>query len=136
MTPTWLKSVDISLAHRKLSEKIKELSANTWLSPGSLCYADVYRLESGRCRTLPFFLIFFKIYFLLIIKVLHEGQNISIKFPHPLLVYLCLSSGDLQLSFPFLLLVLFYMRILWLTWIPNLLACHGLLINYLSFISY
>ena len=28
-------------------------------SPGSLHYADVYRRESGRCRTLPFFLTFF-----------------------------------------------------------------------------
>jgi hypothetical protein len=28
-------------------------------SPGSLCFGDVYRCESGRCRTLPFFLTFF-----------------------------------------------------------------------------
>jgi hypothetical protein len=28
-------------------------------SPGSLHYSDVYRCESGRCRTLPFFLIIF-----------------------------------------------------------------------------
>jgi hypothetical protein len=26
-----------------------------YLSPGSLRYVDVYRRESGRCRTLPFF---------------------------------------------------------------------------------
>ena len=31
-------------------------------SPGSLQYADVYRRESGRCRTLPFFLTFFYYY--------------------------------------------------------------------------
>ena len=28
-------------------------------SPGSLCSSDVYRCESGRCCTLPFFLTFF-----------------------------------------------------------------------------
>ena len=58
---------------RETDEKIKELSASTvafiscrsrlgWklliFSLGSLCYADVYRHESGRCRTLPFFLTF------------------------------------------------------------------------------
>ena len=34
------------------------LKAPFIFSPGSLCYNDVYRLESGRCRTLPFFLTF------------------------------------------------------------------------------
>jgi hypothetical protein len=31
-------------------------------SPGSLCYNNVYRCESGRCHTLPFFIIFFFYY--------------------------------------------------------------------------
>jgi hypothetical protein len=29
------------------------------ISPGSLCYCDLYRHESGGCRTLPFVLTFF-----------------------------------------------------------------------------
>ena len=42
-------------------------------SPGSLCYYDVYRCESGRCCTLPLFLTFF----------------ISWKNANPLFCHLC-----------------------------------------------
>ena len=38
---------------------LAETSLYFIFSPGSLCSSNVYRCESGRCRTLPFFLIFF-----------------------------------------------------------------------------
>ena len=48
-TPTWLMSVDITTSY-------------FIFSPGSLHYSDVFRCESGRCRTLPFILTFFTLW--------------------------------------------------------------------------
>ena len=56
------------------------------------------------CQDYAIFTVFTYIYFLLIVKDLCESQNISVKFPCAIVVYLCLSSGDLILSvtvFPF-----------------------------------
>ena len=51
-----LISIHIQLMKATLLE---ESSLYFIFSPGSLCYSDVYRRESGRCHTLPFFLTFF-----------------------------------------------------------------------------
>ena len=71
-------------------------------SPGSLHSSNVYRHESDRCRTLPFFLTFFYhfnflgfpfiLMSLLIKKDFCDFQNISVNL---LCVYVYLSSGNL-----------------------------------------
>ena len=38
---------------------LAEISMYFIFSPGYLCSSDVYRRDSGRCRTIPFFLTFF-----------------------------------------------------------------------------
>ena len=38
---------------------LAESSLYLIFSPGSFCFSDVYRRESGRCRTRPFFLTFY-----------------------------------------------------------------------------
>ena len=60
VTPTWLTSVDITVAstadeNHNVGWKLLIFH----LSLGYLRYCDVYRYESGRCHTLPFFLTFF-----------------------------------------------------------------------------
>ena len=87
MTPIWLTSVDITVVERtrwkdnlrysfqptlQLSSVVDYVYIYSWWKPqwklkalywifslGSLCFSDVYRLESSMCRTLPFFVTIF-----------------------------------------------------------------------------
>jgi len=60
----WLSStVDLLQLHLM---KVTVLAENSFIfSLGSLCYPDIYRCESGKCCTLPFFLTsLFKVFLL------------------------------------------------------------------------
>ena len=92
-TPTWLTSVDIAGAERTLWKdktntvasfscrlrlhlqlmNITLLAESSYFtfSPSSLHCSDIYRCESGRCRTLPFFLT------LLSLNVIHKTNRYS-----------------------------------------------------------
>ena len=75
------------------------------LGPNTVPFPLFLLISWSNCRHL--YCVFTFTYSLLLERDLCECRNPSVKFPHTLLVYLCLSSGDLFIfgeSFPFLFL--------------------------------